>query len=371
MTRGCPRRAPAVQSGIAGNRRGRSDQQDQPVVAGGPLLSVHDLSVRFRTDQGTVHAANGVSFEIAEDEVLGIVGESGSGKSVTALSLMGLLPRTASVTGDVRFRGRSILTLPEAEARSLRGSRIAMVFQDAMAALNPLHRVGNQVAEAIRIHHPKVGRKEALARAVELFELVGIPNPGTRVRQYPHEFSGGMRQRAVIAMAIANDPDVLIADEPTTALDVTTQAQVLEVLKAVRQRTHSAMILITHDLGVVSGVADRVAVMYAGKIVETGTVEQVLEHPEHPYTLGLLASRPRLEHGGRLERIPGQPPSMIDLPSGCAFHPRCAFAHLPDPCAASVPESRPASGPGHISACHFAGSLAVAAATAPRAPAAP
>jgi oligopeptide/dipeptide ABC transporter ATP-binding protein len=318
---------------------------------------VSDLRVQFRTDKGVVKAADGVSFEVAENEVLGIVGESGSGKSVTALALMGLLPHTAKASGTVLFRGRSVLDMKEKEACELRGAGIAMVFQDALAALNPLHRVGNQVAEAIRIHHPKVSRQEALQRAVGLFEQVGIPNPATRVKQYPHEFSGGMRQRAVIAMAIANDPALLIADEPTTSLDVTTQAQVLEVLKGARRRTGSAMILITHDLGVVSGVADRVLVMYAGKVVETGSVDQVLEHPRHPYTLGLLASRPRIERGGRLERIPGQPPSLIDVPPGCAFHPRCQFAHEPEPCATTVPEPQPGSEPGHAAACHFAGRL--------------
>ena len=326
-------------------------------VEGAPLLSVSDLRVQFRTDQGVLKAVDGVSFELAENEVLGIVGESGSGKSVTALAVMGLLPRTARASGTVRFRGHSVLDMKEAEACALRGAQIAMVFQDALAALNPLHRVGHQVAEAIRVHHPEVSRRDAVARAAELFTQVGIPNPDDRVRQYPHEFSGGMRQRALIAMAIANDPDVLIADEPTTALDVTTQAQVLEVLKAVRQRTRSAMILITHDLGVVSGVADRVMVMYAGKAVETGTVAQVLEHPEHPYTLGLLASRPRIEQGGRLERIPGQPPSLVDVPCGCAFHPRCQFARQPDPCATDVPELRTGPVPGHASACHCTGKL--------------
>ncbi len=370
--RGLRFRQGIVDLGIRRDRRGRPDEQHEAAPAGGSLLSVRDLRVRFPTEKGVVKAADGISFEVAEDEVLGIVGESGSGKSVTGLALMGLLPPTARVSGEVTFRGRSVLGLPEAEACALRGARIAMVFQDAMAALNPLHRVGDQVAEAIRIHHPEVGRREALARATELFAQVGIPNPRTRVRQYPHEFSGGMRQRALIAMAIANDPDVLIADEPTTALDVTTQAQVLEVLKEVRRRTHSAMILITHDLGVVSGVADRVMVMYAGKVVETGTVDQVLEQPEHPYTLGLLASRPRLEGGGRLERIPGQPPSLVDVPPGCAFHPRCRFARLPDPCAEAVPELRAASTPGHVSACHFAGELARAHSPDPsRAPAVP
>ena len=326
-------------------------------IEGAPLLSVTDLRVQFGAAQGLLMAADGVSFELAENEVLGIVGESGSGKSVTALSVMGLLSRTARVSGKVAFRGRSVLDLKESEAYALRGARIAMVFQDALAALNPLHRVGNQVAEAIQVHHPEVSRRDALARATELFTQVGIPNAKERVRQYPHEFSGGMRQRALIAMAIANEPDVLIADEPTTALDVTTQAQVLEVLKAVRERTGSAMILITHDLGVVSGVADRVMVMYAGRVVEIGTVTQVLEHPEHPYTLGLLASRPRVEHAGRLQRIPGQPPSLVDVPSGCAFHPRCPYARQPDPCTTAIPEQRSVTDLSHTSACHFAGKL--------------
>jgi len=330
------------------------------------LLSVRDLHVSFRTEQGTVKAADGVSFDLAEEEVLGIVGESGSGKSVTALAVLGLLPATATVSGEVRFRGRSMLDLPKEEARELRGSSLAIVFQDALAALNPLHRVGNQVVEAIRVHHPEVSRRDALARTVELFGAVGIESPATRVKQYPHELSGGMRQRALIAMAIANDPDVLIADEPTTALDVTTQAQVLEVLKAARQRTRSAMVLITHDLGVVSGVADRVLVMYAGKVVETGTVDAVFDRPEHPYTLGLLRSRPRMERSAaRLERIPGQPPSLIDVPAGCSFHPRCRFAHLPEPCATEVPELRSTSHPDHVSACHYAADLAASAAPEP------
>ena len=340
-------------------RLARHHQQEQSEPWAGPLLSVRDLHVQFRTPQGVVKAADGVSFDLAEDEVLGVVGESGSGKSVTALAILGLLPPTATVTGEVRYRGRSLLDLPKDEMRALRGSSLAIVFQDALAALNPLHRVGNQVVEAIQVHHPKVPRKEAFARAVELFASVGIESPATRAKQYPHELSGGMRQRSLIAMAMANDPDVLIADEPTTALDVTTQAQVLEVLKAARRRTRSGMVLITHDLGVVSGVADRVLVMYAGKVVETGTVDEVFERPEHPYTLGLLRSRPRLEQATtRLERIAGQPPSLIDVPPGCAFHPRCRFSRLPEPCAASVPELRSSSSSGHLSACHFAGELA-------------
>jgi oligopeptide/dipeptide ABC transporter ATP-binding protein len=326
---------------------------------------VRDLRVRFRTDRGVLKAADGVSFDLAEDEVLGIVGESGSGKSVTVHALLGLLPKTATVSGEVRFRGRSLLDLPLDEARRLRGSSLSIVFQDALAALNPLHRLGDQLVEAIQVHHPDVRRRDALARAVELFGLVGIESPATRVKQYPHELSGGMRQRALIAMAIVNDPEVLIADEPTTALDVTTQAQVLEVLKAARHRTRSAMILITHDLGVVSGVADRVLVMYAGRVVEAGTVDEVLESPQHPYTLGLLRSRPRLGRGAvRLERIVGQPPSLIDVPSGCAFHPRCRFAHLPSPCTTERPDLVAGDG-GHPSACHFRGNLSEVAPAEP------
>ena len=326
-----------------------------------PLLAVEDLRVQFRTDQGVVKAADGVSYSVWPEEVLGIVGESGSGKTVSALSILRLLPRTAKVSGKVRFRGKDLLSMPDAELRAVRGDRISVIFQDALAALNPLHRVGNQVAEAIRIHHPKRPSDEVRRRAVELLGLVGIPTPEARARQFPHELSGGMRQRVMIAMAMANDPEVLIADEPTTALDVTTQAQVLELLKDVRRRTHSALILITHDFGVVAGVADRVAVMYAGRVVESGTVDQVLLEPAHPYTRGLLASMPRLEQEhDRLTRIPGQPPSLIDVPSGCPFHPRCPYAKLPDPCAASVPEMRTveSEGPAHPAACHFAGHLA-------------
>jgi peptide/nickel transport system ATP-binding protein len=349
---------PPVHCGIVLKRPDRQAPPEPPRVEGQPLLSVRDLRVQFRTDQGTVKAADGVSFDVGDNEVLGIVGESGSGKSVTALAILGLLPATATVTGEVRYRGRSLLDLPKDEVRKLRGEKLAIVFQDALAALNPLHRVGNQIVESIQVHHPEVRHRDALGQAVELFGLVGIESPATRVKQYPHELSGGMRQRALIAMAMANDPEVLIADEPTTALDVTTQAQVLEVLKAARARTRSAMVLITHDLGVVSGVADRVLVMYAGKVVESGTVDAVFERPEHPYTLGLLRSRPRLEQAdGRLERIPGQHPSLVDVPSGCSFHPRCRFAHLPEPCAVSVPQPRSPSDAAHVSACHFAGSL--------------
>ena len=329
-------------------------------AAGEPLLAVEDLRVQFHTDDGVVKAADGVSFSVWPNEVVGIVGESGSGKTVSALSVLRLLPPTATVTGTVRFGGRNLLAASRQELRAIRGDRIALIFQDALTALNPLHRVGHQIAEMIRIHHDETSWKDANQRAVELLGLVGIPTPAARARQFPYEFSGGMRQRAMIAMAMANDPDVLIADEPTTALDVTTQAQVLELLKDVRRRTNSALVLITHDFGVVAGVADRVVVMYAGKVVESGTVDQVLLHPAHPYTKGLLDSMPRLEEENqRLLRIPGQPPSLIDVPPGCAFHPRCPFARTPGPCATAVPELRSVQDSnGQVAACHFTGELA-------------
>ena len=260
-----------------------------------PLLSVRDLRVQFRTSRGAVKAVDGVSFDLCAREVLGIVGESGSGKTATALALLGLLPPGATVRGEVVFGGRDLLRLRRSQLRALRGRSLALVFQDASAALNPLHRVGDQIAEAIRVHHPEVGRREARRRVTELLQLVGIADARERARHYPHQFSGGMRQRALIAMAIANDPDVLIADEPTTALDVTTQAQVLDVLEQARRRVGSALILITHDLGVVAGIASRVAVMYAGQVVEDGPVDQVFGQPRHPYTASLLDSIPRLD----------------------------------------------------------------------------
>ncbi|HEV2369424.1 MAG TPA: ABC transporter ATP-binding protein, partial [Acidimicrobiales bacterium] len=271
-----------------------------------PVLSVRDLHVVFASDDGPVHAVSGVSFDLYANEVLGIVGESGSGKSVTSLAVLGLLPKSAKVTGEITYRGRQLIGMPEKQLQALRGEEIAMVFQDALAALNPVFTVGSQVAEAIRTHHPDLERKEVTERVLHLLDLVGIPNPSSRIDQYPHEYSGGMRQRAMIAMSIANDPDVLIADEPTTALDVTIQAQVLEVLERVQAQTNSAIILITHDLGVVAGVADRVLVMYAGRPVEVTTVDQLFYDSRHPYTLGLMASLPRLEDESdlRLFHIP-------------------------------------------------------------------
>ncbi|MDH4147756.1 MAG: ABC transporter ATP-binding protein [Acidimicrobiia bacterium] len=292
-----------------------------------PVLELVDLSVSFPSDDGLVHAVDGVSYRVHDGETLGVVGESGSGKSVTSLAVLGLLPKRAQITGEVRFRGENILGRSEDRMRELRGRNIAMVFQDALASLNPVYKVGAQIAEAITVHRD-VARPELRERVVELLDLVGIPSPRQRAEQYPHELSGGMRQRAMIAMSIANEPDVLIADEPTTALDVTIQAQVLEVFERIQTRTNSAIVLITHDLGVVAGMADRVLVMYAGRPVEVATTEQIFAASRHPYTRGLLASLPRLDRSasGPLERIKGQPPSLIHLPPGCAFSPRCAHA---------------------------------------------
>ncbi len=322
------------------------------------VLAVRNLTVEFKTDDGIVHAVDNVSFSLDASETLGIVGESGSGKSVTAMAILGLLPDAATVSGEVLYGGRNLLALPRREVEAVRGENIAMVFQDALAALNPVYTIGTQIGEAISVHHD-VGKRELQVRVTELLDLVGIPQPADRANQYPHEFSGGMRQRAMIAMALANDPSVLIADEPTTALDVTIQAQVLDVFERIQDRTNAAILLITHDLGVVAGVADRVIVMYAGRHVETGSVDDIFYEPSHPYTRGLLGSLPRLDrrsHEGRLTRIEGQPPSLIFLPSGCAFHPRCVYADLNGACVRDRPEPQTV-GADHTSACHFATSL--------------
>ncbi len=337
--------------------RERDQRIEQP---GGAVLSIRDLHVEFPTDDGLVKAVDGLSYDVYPNEVLGIVGESGSGKSVSSLAILGLLPRRARIRGQILYRGRDLLAMRDKEMNALRGESIAMVFQDALAALNPVYTVGAQIAEAVKVHRPDVGKRELRERAIELLELVGTPNPSKRVDQFPHEFSGGMRQRAMIAMALANDPDVLIADEPTTALDVTIQAQVLDVIERVQERTNSAIVLITHDLGVVAGVADRVMVMYAGRQAELATVDEVFYETRHPYTLGLLASLPRLDQdaeGMRLHRIKGQPPSLINVPAGCPFHPRCEFRRLPEPCATEIPEFRLIEGNEHRSACHFAEEL--------------
>jgi peptide/nickel transport system ATP-binding protein len=317
----------------------------------GAVLEVRDLHVSFPSESGSVRAVRGVSYALAPGEVLGIVGESGSGKSVSSLAVMGLLPSSADIRGSVLFQGKELLGLGDREFSGLRGEGISMVFQDPLSALTPVYTVGDQIAEAIRIHRD-VGKGEAGRRAVKLLELVGIPNAKERSRGFPHEFSGGMRQRVMIAMAIANDPDVIIADEPTTALDVTVQAQILEVLKTAQEATGAAIVMITHDLGVIAGFADRVMVMYAGRPVETGTVDDIFYRPRMPYTLGLLGSLPRLDQAERqpLTPVEGSPPSLVELPPGCPFAPRCPMKL--GVCLELEPELDPTRHPGHRAACH-------------------
>jgi oligopeptide/dipeptide ABC transporter ATP-binding protein len=290
------------------------------------LLSVKDLRVGFATESGRLQAVDGVSFDLAPGEVLAIVGESGSGKSVTAQTLLGLTRSpNAVIEGSVRLRDAELLDASENELRKVRGNQIGMVFQDPMTSLNPVYRVGSQIVEAIQAHDSTLDKKQARGRAIELLDSVGIPSPETRVGDYPHEFSGGMRQRAMIAMALAMEPDVLIADEPTTALDVTIQAQILALLESLNRGRQLATILITHDLGVVAEVADRVLVMYGGKVIEEGTLDEIFYDPQHPYTWGLLGSLTRLDRPRpkRLPQISGAPPSLLALPKGCAFRPRC------------------------------------------------
>jgi peptide/nickel transport system ATP-binding protein len=293
-----------------------------------PLLKVEDLRVEFPTEDGVVHAVDGISYEVQSGGTLGIVGESGSGKTVSVLTTMGLTRRMgARISGRILFEGRDLLELSEEQMRGIRGNDIAMIFQDPLSSLHPLFTVGSQLVEAVRAHRD-LGRAEARGRAVELLELVGIPDPERRAGEYPHEYSGGMRQRAMIAMALANEPRLLIADEPTTALDVTIQAQILALLARLQSELSMAIVIVTHDLGVVAEMAEEVAVMYAGRIVESAPAGLLFSAPEHPYTWGLLRSIPTL-HGPRaqeLEPIAGSPPSLIDRPSGCHFHPRCPYA---------------------------------------------
>jgi oligopeptide/dipeptide ABC transporter ATP-binding protein len=318
-----------------------------------PLLSVDGLRVGFATEAGVVQAVDGVTFELRPGEVVAIVGESGSGKSVTAQTIIGLTrANNARIEGSVKLEGKELTTAGDAEMRDLRGERVAMVFQDPMTSFNPVYRIGNQILEAIRAHRPDTSKAKGKARVVELFEAVGIPNAAQRVDDYPHEFSGGMRQRAMIAMALALAPEVLIADEPTTALDVTIQAQVLRLLEDLNRERGLATILITHDLGVVAEVADRVLVMYAGRVVEQGTLDEVFYDPQHPYTWGLLGSLTRIDQPRppRLPQISGAPPSLISLPQGCSFRPRCPHAF--DKCPQLPPlEARLAEAPAHLDRC--------------------
>jgi len=301
------------------------------------VLQIRDLRVTFNTQLGELRAVRGIDVDVAPGEILGVVGESGSGKSVSFLAAMGLLPKSATITGSAKLDGVELIGAGRKAIRSVRGKSLAMVFQDPLSALNPVHRVGDQIVEMIQSHQD-MNTHDAEKKAVELLEIVGIPQPDERARQYPHEFSGGMRQRVVIAMAIANNPKVLIADEPTTALDVTVQAQILEVIQRVQQTFGTAVVLITHDLGVIARVADSVNVMYAGRNVESGSVQSIFDHPSHPYTRGLLSSLP---HEGieRLQPIAGFPPNMLAPPSGCGFAPRCQ--HAVDACSAELPSLAP------------------------------
>ncbi len=322
-----------------------------------PLLQVSDLRVQFNTDDGVVKSVDGLSFTLERGRRLGIVGESGSGKSVTSLAIMGL-HQHATITGSIKLNGEELVGADPERIRSLRGEDMAMIFQDPLSALHPYYTVGKQIMEAYRIHH-KVTKVEARRRAIELLDRVGIPQPDRRVDDYPHQFSGGMRQRAMIAMSLSCNPALLIADEPTTALDVTVQAQILDLLQNLQREFDSAIIIITHDLGVVAEMADEVLVMYAGRAVEYGKCKEILTHPEMPYTWGLLSSVPDVQGdtSARLIPIPGNPPSLLSPPSGCPFHPRCAHREkVPgDLCRTSRPELLPGSrGEGHLKACHLA-----------------
>ena len=319
---------------------------------GDVILEIDDLHVTFPSVDGDVRAVRGVSYDVRRGEALGVVGESGSGKSVTSLAVMGLLPKLAKVEGSARVLGQEMVGLKDKALSRIRGKTISMIFQDPLTSLTPVYTVGTQLAEAVLTHH-NVSKKLARKRAIDLLELVGIPNPESRVDAYPHELSGGMRQRVVIAIAMANEPDVIIADEPTTALDVTVQSQVLEALEVAQDETGAALVMITHDLGVIAGHVDRVVVMYAGKLVETGTVDQVFYEPRMPYTLGLLGSLPRLDRdrSHRLTPIKGTPPSLLHLPRGCPFAPRCPMAR--DECVETEPQLELIESGPHAAACHF------------------
>ena len=313
------------------------------------VLEIRDLRVTFDTPSGPLEAVRGVDLDVSAGELLGVVGESGSGKSVSFLATMGLLPARARVTGSVLLAGEQLIGASNKYMRSVRGRSLSMIFQDPLSALNPVHRIGNQIAEMLQSHQD-LSKRDAEKRAIELLDIVGIPQPSERATQFPHEFSGGMRQRVVIAIAIANNPKVLIADEPTTALDVTVQAQILEVIERVQDRFGTAVVLITHDLGVVARYADRVVVMYAGSVVESAPAAELYAHPRHPYTQGLMASVPRLDGDTNVRLVPieGQPPDLARIPDGCAFAPRCK--HATDTCRQGPPALRDIE-PGHQVAC--------------------
>ncbi len=324
-----------------------------------PFLVVEDLTVKFPTEDGLVNAVTGLSYSVSQGRTLGIVGESGSGKSVSSMAVLGLHDaRTARITGSIKVGGQEVVGLPESKLRKLRGREVAMIFQDALAALHPFYKVGSQLAEAYLVHHPKASKRDARRKAIEMLDRVGIPQPDRRVDDFPHQFSGGMRQRAMIAMGLINDPKLLIADEPTTALDVTVQAQILDLLQDLQREFDSAVIIITHDLGVIAEMADDILVMYGGRGVEHGPAKEVLTRPLMPYTWGLLSSVPDVagDTAAKLIPIPGNPPSLLDPPSGCAFHPRCV--HLDkvpgDRCSTELPRLEPGpSGPGHLTRCHL------------------
>jgi peptide/nickel transport system ATP-binding protein len=329
---------------------------EEPAAAQDAYLSVRDLRIHFDTDDGVVKSVDGLSFDLARGRTLGIVGESGSGKSVTSLGIMGL-HRTAKakISGEVWLDGEELIGAPPDAVRRLRGRKMAMIFQDPLSAMHPYYTIGNQIVEAYRVHHRGVPKRAAAERAIEMLDRVGIPEPRKRFRDYPHQFSGGMRQRAMIAMALVNNPELLIADEPTTALDVTVQAQILDLIRDLQQEFGSAVVMITHDLGVVAEVADDLLVMYAGRVVERGTAEKLFGQPQHPYTWGLLGSMPRMdrERTDRLNPVKGSPPSLINVPSGCAFHPRCPYATLTGGSSETVvPELREVA-EGHVAACHL------------------
>jgi len=322
-----------------------------------PLLEVDELRIHFRTDDGLVRAVDGVSFVLDRGQTLGIVGESGSGKSVTSMGIMGLHQGTkAEISGHIRLDGEDLVAATPARVRELRGSKMAMIFQDPLSSLHPYYTVGQQIVEAYRIHN-QVSRQAARQHAIDLLGRVGIPQPKVRLDDYPHQFSGGMRQRAMIAMALSCDPELLIADEPTTALDVTVQAQILDLISDLQSEFGSAVIIITHDLGVVAELSDDILVMYAGRIAEYGSAADIFGQPDHPYTWGLLASMPRLdrERTARLVPIPGTPPSLIRVPSGCPFHPRCRYTELVggERCVTEIPPLRAVRSLGHQAACHL------------------